>query len=126
VFDRHPDLKIVCAEADAGWAPHYMYRMDHAYKRHRYWMKAPPLERLPSEYFKENIYMTFQDDWVAFQSKDMTNVRRLMWASDFPHSDSTWPHSQAVLEEQTANLTEQERNWICHDNVAELYGLTVN
>jgi predicted TIM-barrel fold metal-dependent hydrolase len=48
VFDRHPDLKIVCVEADAGWAPHYMYRMDHAYKRHRYWMKAPPLERVPS------------------------------------------------------------------------------
>jgi predicted TIM-barrel fold metal-dependent hydrolase len=37
VFDRHPGLKIVCVEADAGWAPHYMYRMDHAYKRHRYW-----------------------------------------------------------------------------------------
>ncbi|MBV9418133.1 MAG: amidohydrolase [Alphaproteobacteria bacterium] len=123
VFDRHPKLKIVCVEADAGWVPHYMYRMDHAYKRHRYWMKAPPLEKLPSEYFRENIYTTFQDDYVAFQTKDLVNVRRLMWASDFPHSDSTWPHSQAVLDEQTKGLSEQERNWICHDNVAELYGL---
>ena len=123
VFDRHPNLKIVCAEADAGWAPHYMYRMDHAYNRHRYWMKAPPLDRLPSDYFKEHIYVTFQDDWVAFQTKDLTNVRHLMWASDFPHSDSTWPHSQAMLTEHTKCLTEQERNWICHDNVAELYGL---
>jgi predicted TIM-barrel fold metal-dependent hydrolase len=126
VFERHPGLKVVCAEADAGWAPHYMYRMDHAYKRHRYWMKAPPLGKLPSEYFNENIYMTFQDDWVAFRSTEMCNVRRLMWASDFPHSDSTWPHSQAVIEEQTTRLTEQERNWICHDNVAELYGLPVH
>jgi predicted TIM-barrel fold metal-dependent hydrolase len=126
VFDRHPKLKVVCVEADAGWAPHYMYRMDHAYKRHRYWMKAPPLERMPSDYFKDHIYMTFQDDWVAFKTADLVNVRRLMWASDFPHSDSTWPHSQAVIEEQTAHLSEDERNWICHDNVAELYGLTVN
>jgi predicted TIM-barrel fold metal-dependent hydrolase len=125
VFDRFPDLKVVCVEADAGWAPHYMYRMDHAYKRHRYWMKAPPLERMPSDYFNENIYLTFQDDWVAFKSKDMCNVRRLLWASDFPHSDSTWPNSQAVIEEQTKGLTEDERNWICHDNVAELYGLSV-
>jgi len=124
VFDRHPKLKIVCVEADAGWVPHYMYRMDHAYKRHRYWMKAPPLDRMPSEYFRENIYTTFQDDYVAFQTKDLVNVRRLMWASDFPHSDSTWPNSQAVLDEQTKGLTEQERNWICHDNVAELYGLS--
>ena len=37
--------------------------------------------------------MTFQDDWVAFRLKDMCNVRRLMWSSDFPHSDPTWPHS---------------------------------
>jgi uncharacterized protein len=123
VFDRHPGLKIVCAEADAGWVPHYMYRMDHAYKRHRYWMKAPPLDRMPSDYFRENIYTTFQDDWVAFRTKDLVNVRRLMWASDFPHSDSTWPNSQAVLDEQTQGLSEDERNWICHDNVAELYGL---
>ena len=79
VFQRHPRLKVVCVEADAGWAPHYMYRMDHAFKRHRHWL-APnvSLEQLPSEYFRENIYLTFQDDWVAFQSKDMCNVRRLM------------------------------------------------
>ena len=103
-----------------------MYRMDHAYERHRYWMKAPPLERMPSEYFREHIYMTFQDDWVAFKTRDLANVRRLMWASDFPHSDSTWPHSQAMLAEHTSALTEQERNWICHDNVAQLYDLPVN
>jgi predicted TIM-barrel fold metal-dependent hydrolase len=126
VFDRHPNLKVVCAEADAGWVPHYMYRMDHAFKRHRYWMKAPPLKRLPSEYFAEHIHVTFQDDWVAFKTKDLCNVRRLMWASDFPHSDSTWPWSQQMLAEHTKDLTEQERNWICHDNVAELYGLRVN
>ena len=54
VFQRHPKLKLVCVEADAGWAPHYMYRLDHAYKRHRYWMKCDELEQLPSVYFKEN------------------------------------------------------------------------
>jgi predicted TIM-barrel fold metal-dependent hydrolase len=125
VFDRHPNLKVVCVEADAGWVPHYMYRMDHAYKRHRYWMKAPPLNRMPSDYFRDNIYLTFQDDYIAFQSKDMCNIDRLMWANDFPHSDSTWPWSQDVLTEQTKNLTEHERNRICHDNVAELYSLSV-
>ena len=28
VFDRNPKLKIVCVEADAGWVPHYIHRMD--------------------------------------------------------------------------------------------------
>jgi predicted TIM-barrel fold metal-dependent hydrolase len=125
VFERHPRLKMVCVEADAGWAPHYMYRMDHAYDRHRYWLTAGTISKLPSEYFRENIYLTFQDDWVAFKMKDMCNFRRLMWANDFPHSDSTWPWSQELLKKHTANLTEEEKNQILHDNVAELYHLSL-
>jgi uncharacterized protein len=125
VFERHPKLKVVCVEADAGWAPHYMYRMDHAYDRHRYWLTAGTISKLPSEYFRENIYLTFQDDWVAFKMKDMCNFRRLMWANDFPHSDSTWPWSQELLKKHTAELTEEEKNQVLHDNVAELYHLSI-
>ncbi len=125
VFERHPKLKVVCVEADAGWVPHYMYRMDHAYDRHRYWLPAGALSKMPSEYFRENIYTTFQDDWVAFQMKDMCNIRRLMWANDFPHSDSTWPWSQDVLEKHTKGLNEDEKNYVLHDNCAELYHLSI-
>ena len=126
VFERHPKLKVVCVEADAGWVPHFMYRMDHAYKRHRYWLPAgQELSKLPSEYFRENIYTTFQDDSVAFQTADMVNWRRLLWANDFPHSDSTWPDSQQVLAEQTALLRPEQRRAIVCDNVAELYGIDV-
>jgi len=125
VFERHPKLKLVCVEADAGWAPHYMYRMDHVYKRHRYWMKCNELDRLPSEYFRENVYMTFQDDWTAFQLREHMNIERLMWANDFPHSDATWPWSQEMLAEHMADMTEWEKDRILHDNVAELYGLQI-
>jgi len=117
VFQRHPKLKLVCVEADAGWAPHYMYRMDHAYKRHRYWMKCEELERLPSDYFRENVYMTFQDDWTAFQHRADMNIERLMWANDFPHSDATWPHSQELLAKHTAGMTEWERDRILHEDL---------
>ena len=123
VFERHPELKIVCVEADAGWVPHYMYRMDHAFKRHRHWLTGTDLSRLPSEYFRENVYVTFQDDWVAFQVANLLNVERLMWANDFPHSDSTWPWSQAMLAEHTAALSDSQIQRILHDNVAELYGI---
>jgi predicted TIM-barrel fold metal-dependent hydrolase len=123
VFERHPKLKMVCVEADAGWAPHFMYRMDHAFGRHRYWLTGSTITRMPSEYFREHVYMTFQDDWTAFQVKDLCNIKRLMWANDFPHSDSTWPHSQSLLAKHAAHLTQDERDLILHDNVAELYGL---
>ena len=125
VFERHPRLKIVCVEADAGWAPHFIYRMDHAFNRHRKWLKAG-IDKLPSEYFKEHIYLTFQDDWVAFASADQMNWRRLCWANDFPHSDSTWPWSQELLDEHTAHLTDEQKRAILCDNTAELYGIDVS
>ena len=46
-----------------------------------------------------------------------------MWASDFPHTDSTWPLSQELLAKQTANLSPEQTAWILRDNVRELYSL---
>ena len=121
IFMRHLGLRIVSVEADGGWVPHFMYRMDHAYKRHRHWMRGRELGRSPSEYFRDHIYFTFQDDYTAFQFKDQVNIERMMWANDYPHSDSTWPWSKDVLREQTAHMSEHERNLVLHGNVADLY-----
>jgi predicted TIM-barrel fold metal-dependent hydrolase len=123
VFERHPDLKVVCVEADAGWVPHFTYRMDHAYRRHRFWMQTGAISRPPSEYFYENIYVTYQDDYSATHNADDRLLRRVMWANDFPHSDSTWPWSQEVLTKLVSELPQEKRDWILHDNVAELYQL---
>jgi len=103
-----------------------MYRMDHAYSRHRNWLPAgQELSRLPSEYFADNIYVTFQDDWTAFKQADDMNWRRLLWANDFPHSDSTWPWSQEMLAQHTQCLSVEQKQAILHDNTAALYGMTV-
>jgi len=122
VFERYFGLRIACIEADAGWVCHFAYRMDHAPRRHRSWL--PPrqeLLRLPSEYFAECSYTTFQNDWVAFRSVDLMNWRRFMWANDLPHSDSTLPWSQEILAEHAAGFREEQRRAILSDNVAELY-----
>jgi predicted TIM-barrel fold metal-dependent hydrolase len=123
VFERHPRLKLICAEADAGWAPHFTYRMDYAYKHHRHHIRTESLSKLPSEYFHQNIYLTFQDDLMAFKLRQFSNLRRLMWANDFPHFDSTWPRSRQILEEHTAGMSEEEKNLVLHDNLVECYGL---
>jgi predicted TIM-barrel fold metal-dependent hydrolase len=125
VLERNPGLSVVCVEADAGWVPHWMYRADHAMKRHRNWLSAATLSRLPSEYFRDNIYVTFQDDWVAFHVTDMVNPQRLMWANDHPHADSTFPNSQRVLVEHTAGLDEDVRDDIVWRNCSRLYHLPV-
>jgi uncharacterized protein len=127
VFDRVPDLRIVCVEADAGWMPHYAYRMDHAYSRHRGWMGGggPELQRRPSDYFGDHIGLTFQDDWSAFRMAEagLLDPKALLWANDFPHSDSTWPYSQGMLAAQTADIGDEHRRMILGGNTVELYNL---
>ena len=123
VFERHPKLKVVCAEADAGWVPHFLYRMDHAYARHRYWLETGKLSKQPSAYFSNNIYVTFQDDFAATHLTALTPTDRLMWASDFPHNDGTYPNTREVIQKLTGTMSERDRTRITGGNVAPLYGL---
>jgi predicted TIM-barrel fold metal-dependent hydrolase len=125
VFERFPGLRLVCAEADAGWVPHFTYRLDHFYHRHRFHQKVEDMARLPSEQVNDNVYFTFQDDLVALNSLNMLNTRRLLWANDFPHSDSTWPWSQQLLANHTQHMTDEQRRRVLRDNVIELFNLPV-
>lgn len=127
VFQRHPKLKFIAAEADAGWLPHYAYRMDHAYERHGLWLGgAKNLDKKPSEYISDHVWLTFQDDWVAFNVANLMNPRKLVWANDFPHSDSTWPWSQELLAQHGGGLTSEQTRWIMRDNIIECYDLPLD
>lgn len=123
VFERHPDLKLVVAESDVGWLPHYMYRMDHAAKINAEGGIIKGLSKLPSEYIRNNVYATFQDDLTAYHSLGLMDYKHLLWASDFPHTDSTWPRSRQLIAEQASHLTEEQHQAIFRDNTAALFNL---
>ena len=123
VFERHPGLKLVVAESDAGWLPHYMYRMDHAARMNAEGGIIKGLSKLPSEYIRANVYATFQDDLTAYHTLDLFPYDHLLWASDFPHTDSTWPHSRQLIAEQASHLTEEQHQAIFRENTARLFGL---
>ena len=99
--------------------------MDHTFKRHRHWQGYGTISRLPSEFFDENIYVTFQDDFSVRYALEGMNTDRILWATDFPHSDGTYPHSEEVAKELTSHMTEAQAKAIFHDSVAELYELSV-
>jgi len=122
VFERHPDLRVIMVENDAGWLPHFCFRMDHAWERHRWSMEVGELERRPSEYVNECVYATFQDDWSFRYVVDAVNIERIMWATDYPHGDGTYPHSRDVADEVTEGMTAEQKHAIVYGNAAALYG----
>lgn len=123
VFERHPKLKLVVAESDAGWLPHYMYRMDHAARMNYEDGIVEGLSKLPSEYIRSNVWATFQDDVTAYHTGEFVDHRHLLWASDFPHTDSTWPLSRELIAKQAGHLTDQQHQDIFRDNTARLFNL---
>ncbi|HJY83265.1 MAG TPA: amidohydrolase family protein, partial [Candidatus Binatia bacterium] len=123
VFDRFPGLKVVSAENDIGWIGHYLQRMDHAYEKYRYLEKTTVIPEPPSFYFRRQVHATFQDDRIGVLTREYAGVDNLMWASDFPHSDSTWPRSKEVIARDFAGVPESEMQKIIADNCAALYGI---
>lgn len=124
VFDRHPQLEVVSAEHDAGWVAHFSYRMDQMSERHANWLGHGRVnERTPGEYLRENCWYTFQKDPVAVETRERVGLTQLMWASDYPHSDSTWPHSRKVIERDFGGVPDADVAAIVHDNAAALYGV---
>lgn len=70
--------------------------MDHAFERYGKMVNCA-LKLKPSEYFQRQVCATFMDDAIGVANRHMIGVDNLMWSSDYPHSDSTWPHSQEVI-----------------------------
>jgi len=54
---------------------------------------------------------------------DLLGDDRVMWASDYPHADSTWPESHRAIEDNFKGVAPQARRRILCDNARELYGL---
>jgi predicted TIM-barrel fold metal-dependent hydrolase len=125
VMMRFPKIRIVSAENDSGWIAHYMYRMDHAFDKFSA-MMSEPLEMKPSEYVRRNLWATFQDDPIGPMLFKFFGEDRFMWASDFPHTDSTWPHSLDVIKKDFAGVPENVTQKIICDNAAELYHIDLN
>lgn len=123
VFERHPRLQIISAESDIGWIPNFLERMDHAYRRHRFHTGGLGYRAdvLPSEFFRRHVKATFINDRAGLLVRELAGVENLMWSSDYPHSDSTWPHSQEAIATQFAGILETDRQQIVAGNAARLY-----
>lgn len=124
VLERWPDLRIVLVEAGIGWIPYYLERLDTMAENHG-WDTFPgkAISEKPSHYWRRNMAATFEQDQVGMRLLDLIGVENLMWATDYPHPDSTWPRSQEILESHFADLPREQVELIASGNVSRIYKL---
>jgi predicted TIM-barrel fold metal-dependent hydrolase len=125
VLERFPGLHVVMVECGAGWLAWVLERMDEAFEEHHWWVN-PKLAEKPSHYVRCQGHVTFGNDPAAVAARELTGVEPLLWASDYPHPEGTWPHTQETLDRTLAEVPEPERAAIVGGTTAALYGLSAN
>jgi predicted TIM-barrel fold metal-dependent hydrolase len=122
-FERYPRLKVGAVEFEVAWAPYFMNRMDNVYteraqgvQHHRFQHGA-----LPSDFFRQNVFISFQEDALGIQLRSYVGVDNLMWGSDYPHAESTFPRSREVVDRILHGVPDEEKRKIVGENVARLY-----
>jgi predicted TIM-barrel fold metal-dependent hydrolase len=108
VFERFPKLRAATVEADAGWVPWMLQKMDEAYLKHHFWVR-PKLKQLPSEYYRSNCFATFGEDKAAVDLVERHGLENcFMWANDYPHHEGSWPHSAEAIERTFGDEIKEE------------------
>lgn len=122
VFDRFPDLRIGLIESGVGWIPWACEYMDRTWRMQRHWTECD-ISHPPSHYFDRNIYASFISDRIGVELRHKPGGRNIMWSSDYPHSETTFPHSHKVIEENFRDVPAAERDWIIAGCAKKFYGL---
>ncbi len=125
VLERFPKLRFAAIECGIGWVAWALQAMDEAYKKHHMWA-WPKLKKLPSEYFHEHGYASFQEDRVGIDlAVKYDLVNNCLWANDYPHHEGSWPHSAEAIERQMGSLSDEYRAKILGLNAARIFKFDV-
>ena len=156
VFERYPKLKMTMIECNAAWAEQELRLLDAVcsgkweeiqfaereffqikinhddsdvdWKVHLLRAASKLLAKPPSEYFRSNVWLSITahpDEWL---SRKYLGVDRLMWGSDYPHNESTWPHSMDQVQKtiDKVGVTKDEIRKIMAANAADVWGFDLN
>jgi predicted TIM-barrel fold metal-dependent hydrolase len=121
-FERHPRLRLLLAESGAAWLPSLADRMDEAFRQHGKWVR-PKLSETPGTYIRRQVYASFQHDENAVPVAASTGFHNILWGSDYPHLEGTFPHSQQVLHHLLDGADPELSRRIRTGAFAELFGV---
>jgi predicted TIM-barrel fold metal-dependent hydrolase len=124
VLDRFPQAQVACIESGASWLAAVAERMDEVYIAHDVFVR-PKLSRMPSRIIAEQVSSSFQYDRACVMSRSVTGVKPLLWGSDYPHHEGTFPESRQVVEHlfDGIEISEQDKADILGLNAARLFRL---
>jgi len=122
VFEKFPKLTVVHVEADAGWVPYWLQRMEQHYEFSGN-AEHPDLAKSPSEYFRRNVFVACRGDERTLPAAvELVGDENLTFNTDYPHPDGTWPWGLDAMGKQP--IPEESKRRILWDNPARAFRLS--
>jgi predicted TIM-barrel fold metal-dependent hydrolase len=121
---RFPEIKIVLSESGIGWVPMLLDRFDYLASE---WVPEGPsdtwqgIAETPRETFLRNFWFSAYYDPSALRHLDEIGVDKVMFESDYPHADSSWPDTQLSLADQFRDLDQETIDRITYKTACALY-----
>ncbi|GGV35786.1 amidohydrolase [Actinomadura cremea] len=124
VLHRFPDLKLLYAEAQIGWIPYLLERVDDVWETHRGWADTRHnCPEPPSTYYYRQITSCFFKDAIGVEMLHKVGVDNVTFETDYPHQDGTWPRSREEAAMQFGHLEQAAVDKIARGNAIRLLGL---
>jgi predicted TIM-barrel fold metal-dependent hydrolase len=124
VMARFANLKIAFSESQVGWMPFLLERLDHLYTKSKAWADLDPsLTDLPSSYVPGRVYGCFFDDMVGVDARHQIGIGQLVFETDYPHQDSTWPHTVDLVAKIAERVTPAELEMLVRTNAIDMLHL---
>jgi predicted TIM-barrel fold metal-dependent hydrolase len=120
VFMRFPKLRFATIESGGGWMAFAANYMDRTWEKQRYWTDSV-LVQPPSFYMAQNVYTSFIHDRVAIENRHLSGAGNIMWSSDYPHSETTYPESHKVIARDFVGVPEDEKHVIVCERARKLF-----
>jgi predicted TIM-barrel fold metal-dependent hydrolase len=127
-FERYPRLKVAVTEGTSIWVPEYLRLLDHRYEVTHYAQKLGDfrshLSMRPSEYFRRNVRLGASCmPRREAELRHETGVECIMWGTDYPHPEGSWPYTRDQMLGTFHGLPEDEVAAMLGGNAVEFYGL---
>jgi predicted TIM-barrel fold metal-dependent hydrolase len=123
VLEHHPEMKVVFTEGGISWVPSALFEADKIHRDYETELN-PKLAYPPSHYWFQNCYATFQEDPRGLEQLDYIGWDRVMWASDYPHPESTLGYTRQAVWDVFNATTVEKAQAIVGGTAATLWNLT--
>jgi predicted TIM-barrel fold metal-dependent hydrolase len=122
IFQRFPKLKIASVESGVGWFAWFTEYITRTWEKQRYWTESP-LTESPAYYMDNNVWGSFIQDRTGILNRDLPGGKNIMWSSDYPHSETTFPNSREIILRDFEGIPEDDIRDIICNNAKRLYRL---